>query len=567
MKTVEKKWCFRYCFYIYVIIFLTFWTDIALADMFYLNPKTGRNESNCGRSEDKACASWKYLNQNHRPKGGDTLCLLNQDGQTALSENMVITSQNAGTSDSPFMIDGRCGQQKIRGVIDGSKITDSRVQGLLELQGTSYVEIRDLEIRNYPGHDRQGINVTEGSHDIRILRPKIHGIGTSGAGSIGIAIGAWGEDGGYNHRIEGTPPSDRWDPDSYDCQLYDIHWNGLKIENNNIKQGSSTFRNCAVWDIQGDKGNADSIQGSKYARNWTFSDNLISNGPDGEDAMDLGWGSNSSKCTTQPGSGQYGHVVERNIFTDLKDKNGGAVSRTYLVLNGCTENITIRNNIFYGEAPAMQFYAAPKNIKIYNNTIYVQQYAIRFWQTIDGFELINNIIVGCVNRACNNFTRVIHLDANTQACSQLRKHTLWKNNVIVAYGDDDRLLRTNIRGGTFVPGGCLESDTSTNEVSYTEPQKETWENANWFGDRERSKDSSWGKLPAFTNVNARDFNLRPEDDVARDKGRQLSAVKDDLMGRLRDNSPDIGALEFQGGPVAQPKPQPPLHLRILKQDG
>lgn len=522
---------------------------------YYIQPSTGTDSGGCGTSEGNACATWGFLNSEHTPAGGDTVCLLNPDGTTTLNEKIEITAANSGTSGSPLVIDGKCGSQVDRGIVDGTGVATGGRFALISVNNADWIVLNDLEVRNAAGTDERGIRIEGGSSNITIRRPKVHNNGTTGAASIGIDVGTFGADGGNTHLIEGSVPSNRWDYNTYDCQVHGNYWNNIAVGDSNPIAQRSTVKNCALWEAQA---NAD-FHSEKDSHRWTLSDNFFgdSNAVD-EDSVSIAWGSNSIDCLAQ-GGGSQDFILARNIFTDVTPSP--IVTRDYLGVNGCVTNLVIRNNIFSGKSPGMQFYAAVKNVKIYHNTLYVGHWGIRFWEMIDGLEMLNNIVVACTGTACASpATLPVHMDGNTRQCCQDNNHCLWQSNVIVADAANADAVTMDIGGQGWTTGGCPTSEATRNETEYFETQLATWEAAGWLGAASRTNDSSWGTEPLFVNPGGNDFALQSGDTIAKDQGQIILSVTTDFLGKVRDSTPDIGAFEFQGSP-------PPLAVTSDRQGG
>jgi len=117
---------------------------------YYLDPVSGVDQAGCGLGIGAAaCATWATLNTEVTPAAGDIVCLLNPSGTGELNEKIDLTAANSGTSGNPLVLDGQCGGQSAKGIVDGTGVTIPAFEGLVFLAtNTNYVHLKNLEIRD-----------------------------------------------------------------------------------------------------------------------------------------------------------------------------------------------------------------------------------------------------------------------------------------------------------------------------------------------------------------------------------------------------------------------------------
>jgi hypothetical protein len=270
-------------------------------------------------------------------------------------------------------------------------------------------------------------------------------------------------------------------------------------------------------------------------RNSMISDNVFNGDPA---AGQVGYQNISVEGSTNyPGAQCQGLVIERNFFNNNN-------ARCMYIRNGEMEDIKILNNIFYkGFFNTLQVRNAT-NVDVINNTFFFggASHLARFESGVTG-HVYNNIIAN-TRRSYTLFFD----NSNDDSLLIAEDYNYFVGDTSLTSSPDNQTIRTRKPfNSSSVTGGPHDV--------YGHPliaQKDTL--LSIFGDTlyvEEIPDMLQPAYPLFVNpdtLSATPENfLLAEGSNARDVAFADVAPKEDFFGNLRDDKPDMGAIEFGAG--------------------
>lgn len=418
---------------------------------YYVASTQRASNSNTGTSE----APWRNIQfAVDQLVAGDTLII-----KSGVYEEIILLSgeKHSGIADAPIIIKGLDGA-----IIDGSKFTPKGIQGLITLHDVQYVDINNLELRNFRTATAAEISDTPigllihgASSHLTISNNYIHHIenlstcGQSsgcGTGANGIAV--------YGNTVTAITDLVLSENEVSYCILssseaFTLNGNidGFKIlnnyvhDNNNIGIDVIGYESdiCLSCSVEKNRARNGIVRGNRAINNST---NLalgnFSNNPwyEGDDGSAGGFYVDGGRNI----------IFDRNISSkndlgfEFASEHSGKFSEDILMINNMVfanreAGLTVGG---YAEDSTSEGGGSAKNISIFNNTFYKNKgwgTEISFSYRVSDVKLANNIIVGNGD-----------IEDNFSSEKNNYENITWINNLWWAVNNSDT---SNIKG-TFI---------------------------------------------------------------------------------------------------------------------